>query len=174
MLGDDVHSVGSYTSRCMTPTVCVVGGGHWGKNLVRNFHQIGSLAGIFDVDASRAEALAVQYPGTRVYPTFDSVLAAPEVDGVVIATPAEKHAAMTIAALRAGKHVFVEKPLALTADDGRDMVAAAKEQGRLLMVGHPLIHHPAIRKIHELLQSGELGRLECIYSNRLSMGNIRQ
>jgi UDP-2-acetamido-3-amino-2,3-dideoxy-glucuronate N-acetyltransferase len=158
----------------MTPTVCVVGGGHWGKNLVRNFHQIGHLAGICDMDAKRAEALAAQHSGVRVYPTFEGVLADPALDAIALATPAEHHAAMTIAGLNAGKHVFVEKPLALTAEDGRAMVDAGRQNRKILMVGHLLIHHPAIRKVHELLHTGQLGKLEYIYSNRLSMGKIRQ
>ena len=154
--------------------VCVAGCGHWGKNLVRNFHQMGNLAAVFDVDGKRAEALAGQFPGTRVFPSFDAALSDPEIDGVVIATPAAQHAHMAIAASNAGKDVFSEKPLALTAEDGTAMVAAARKNGRILMVGHLLIHHPAVQAIHRLLESGELGRPEYIYSNRLAMGKIRQ
>jgi len=154
--------------------ICVAGCGHWGKNLVRNFHKLGRLAGLCDVDQKRAEALAAQYPGARVYPAFEQALADPEIGAVAIATPAEQHAPMAIAAFQAGKDAFVEKPLALTADDGRAMVEAARRNGRLLMVGHLLIHHPAIKAIQQLVRSGELGRLEYVYSNRLSMGKIRQ
>lgn len=154
--------------------ICVAGCGHWGKNLVRNFHQLGHLSAIFDVDAQRAEAVAAQYPGVRVFPAFEPMLADPGIDAVAIATPAEHHASMAIAALQAGKDVFVEKPLALTVEDGRAMVEAARRHQRLLVVGHLLIHHPAIKAIQQLLQAGELGRLEYVYSNRLSMGKIRQ
>lgn len=154
--------------------VCVAGCGHWGKNLVRNFHQLGRLAGLCDADAKRAGALAAQYSGTCVYPAFEDVLNDPEIDAVAIATPAEQHAPMAIAALNAGKEVFVEKPLALTAEDGRAMLEASKRQERLLVVGHLLIHHPAVKAIQQLLRAGELGRLEYIYSNRLSMGKVRQ
>ena len=154
--------------------VCVAGCGHWGKNLVRNFHQLGRLHSLFDVDPKRAEALAAQYPGARVFPAFEEVLADPEIRAVVIATPAGQHASMAIAALNAGKDVFVEKPLALSAEDGRAMLEASRRQGRLLMVGHLLIHHPAVKAIQQLLRAGELGRLEYIYSNRLSMGKVRQ
>jgi len=154
--------------------ICVAGCGYWGKNLVRNFHQLGRLAGLFDVDAKRTEAFAAQYSGVKAYPTFEQVLADPEIHAVAIATPAELHASMAIAALQAGKDVFVEKPLALTADDGRAMVEASRRHGRLLVVGHLLIHHPAIKAIQQLLRSGELGRLEYVYSNRLSMGKIRR
>jgi UDP-2-acetamido-3-amino-2,3-dideoxy-glucuronate N-acetyltransferase len=154
--------------------VCVAGCGYWGKNLVRNFHQLDRLAGIFDVDAKRAEGLAVQCPGAHVFADFEEVLAAPDIHAVAIATPAEHHASMAIAALQAGKDVFVEKPLALTAEDGRAMVETARRHGRLLVVGHLLIHHPAIKAIQVMLRAGELGRLEYVYSNRLSMGKIRQ
>lgn len=154
--------------------ICVAGCGHWGKNLVRNFHQLDRLAGIFDVNVKHAESLAAQLPGVHVYPTFEEALQDPQIHAVALATPAEHHASMAIAAMRAGKDVFVEKPLALTAEDGRAMVATAQQTGRLLVVGHLLIHHPAIKAIQQLLQSGELGRLEYVYSNRLSMGKIRQ
>jgi predicted dehydrogenase len=156
------------------PRICVAGCGHWGKNLVRNFHQLGTLAGLCDADPRRAAALADQCPSAQTYATFAAALADPAINAVAIATPAEQHASMTIAALKAGKDVFVEKPLALTAADGREMVAAAGRYNRLLMVGHLLLHHPAVQAIQQLLQSGELGRLEYIYSNRLSMGKIRQ
>jgi len=154
--------------------VAVLGCGDWGKNLVRNFHQLGRLTGLFDVDAQRAATFAAQYPGVKAYPAFEQVLADPDIDAVAIATPAEHHASMAIAAVEAGKDVFVEKPLALTADDGRAMVEAARRHGRLLVVGHLLIHHPAVKTIEQLVRSGELGRLEYVYSNRLSMGKIRQ
>jgi UDP-2-acetamido-3-amino-2,3-dideoxy-glucuronate N-acetyltransferase len=156
-----------------SPRVCVVGCGHWGKNLVRNFHQIGALYGFFDAISTRLEAFSSQYPEARAYRTYEEALADPTVDSVALATPAEQHAPMAIAALRAGKDVFVEKPLALTAEDGADIVNASRESGRIAMVGHLLLFHPAVLAIRDLLASGELGRLEYIYSNRLSMGKIR-
>ena len=126
------------------------------------------------MDTKRAEGMAAQHGGVRVFPAFEQALADPGIDAVALATPAEHHASMAIAALRAGKDVFVEKPLALTAVDGRAMVEEAHKQGRLLVVGHLLIHHPAVKTIQQMLQAGELGRLEYVYSNRLSMGKIRQ
>jgi UDP-2-acetamido-3-amino-2,3-dideoxy-glucuronate N-acetyltransferase len=154
--------------------VCVVGTGYWGKNLVRNFDQLGRLTGIFDSNVSAAEEVAKKHANARVYEGFEQVLADPAVKGVVIATPAAQHAQVAIKALRAGKDCFVEKPLALTADEGQEMVEVAHEAKRILMVGHLLRYHPAIRVIRQLVDSGELGRLEYIYSNRLSMGKIRQ
>lgn len=157
-----------------TPRVCVCGCGHWGKNLVRNFHALGALAAVFDVDQQRAAALVEGMGGVKVYAAYEDALADANVDAVVIATPAEQHAPMAIQAVNAGKDVFVEKPLALTAADGQRMVEAARAKGRLLMVGHLLLHHPAVKMLGQMALGGELGRLEYIYSNRLSMGKIRQ
>ena len=156
-----------------SPRICVVGCGHWGKNLVRNFHQIGCLSGFYDELPERRQSFAAEYPDAHAYGDFTEVLEDPRLDAVALATPAERHASMAIAALNAGKDAFVEKPLALTPEAGAEMVDASRLSGRLLMVGHLLLYHPAIHVVHRLLASGELGRLEYIYSNRLSMGKIR-
>lgn len=156
-----------------TPNICVAGCGHWGKNLARNFAALGHLYAVCDADTLRADSFGQQY-GVRGYATFAEALACRDIDAVAIATPAEHHASMTIAALRAGKDVFVEKPLALRWQDGVEMTEEARRLDRILMVGHLLLYHPAILKIKQLLDSGELGRLEYIYSNRLSMGKIRR
>ena len=156
------------------PNVCVVGCGYWGKNFIRNFHDLGHLYGIFDADPSRAEVFIGQYSDVKNYPSWDAVLQDAELDALAIVTPAETHAKLGIAALRAGKDVFVEKPLALTAQEGQLMVDTARQLNRVLFVGHLLFYHPAIVAMQELLQAGELGRLEYIYSNRLAMGKIRR
>jgi len=153
--------------------ICVVGCGHWGKNLLRNFHQIGCLYGFSDAMPERRAAFAGQYSDAMVYQDYEEILRDRHVEAVALATPAEQHAPMAIAALRAGKDVFVEKPMALTPEDGEEILEAARETRRMVMVGHLLLYHPAVVKIQELLASGELGRLEYIYSNRLSMGKIR-
>ncbi len=153
--------------------VCMAGCGHWGKNLGRNFHQLGVLHSVCETDEIRRTEFAAKF-GVRGYGSLESAVADPEVDAVAIATPAEQHASMALTALRAGKHVFVEKPLALRWQDGVAMTQAATAAGRTLMVGHLLLYHPAILKIKELLDAGVLGRLEYIYSNRLSMGKIRR
>lgn len=153
--------------------VCVVGCGHWGKNHVRNFHSLGSLHSVCEADPNVLSRFQNEYqvPG---FSTVAEVLKHPEIDAVVVAAPAEQHAAIALAALRAGKDVFVEKPLALRWQDGFEMTLAARKFERILMVGHLLIYHPAVVKIKELLDSGELGRMEYIYSNRLAMGKIRR
>jgi predicted dehydrogenase len=146
------------------------GCGHWGKNLVRNFHQLGRLGGLFDASPARLAEIGASYPEATQFASFEAALADPAIHAVAIATPAEMHARMAIQALDAGKDAFVEKPLALTAEDGTAMVAAARRNGRLLMVGHLLIYHPAIVAIRKLIADGELGRLEYLYSNRFEHG----
>lgn len=155
-------------------SICVAGCGHWGKNLVRNFHQLGRLGGFFDASSERLAHFGSTYPEAKPFASFEAALADPSINAVAIATPAEWHARMAIAALDAGKDAFVEKPLALTAEDGNAMVEAARRNNRILMVGHLLIYHPAIRAIQQMISDGSLGRLEYLYSNRLSMGKIRQ
>lgn len=151
-----------------------MGTGYWGRNLVRNFDQLGRLSGIYDSNRGASAEVGQRHPQARIYETFEEVLADPGIRAVAIATPAAQHAQMAIKALRAGKDCFVEKPLALNPDEGRQMVDAAHRNGRILMVGHLLRYHPAILAIHRMVESGELGRLEYIYSNRLSMGKIRK
>jgi UDP-2-acetamido-3-amino-2,3-dideoxy-glucuronate N-acetyltransferase len=162
------------TSRFMPANICVVGCGYWGKNLARNYSQLNALFGICESDEARLRDFAAQYPQAKAYSDLSQALADPEIQGVVLASPAEMHHRMALAALRARKHVFVEKPLALDWRDGMEMVAAAEANRRILMVGHLLRYHPAILKIQELLAAGTLGKIEYIYSNRLSMGKIRR
>ena len=162
------------TRKKKTANIAVAGCGHWGKNLIRNFHGLGHLRAICDSNPATLEASRAQCQDVETFQSFDDLLEDPEIDAVVLATPAERHYPMALAALSAGKDVFVEKPLALDAGDGREMVREAHERGAILMVGHLLRHHPAILKIQEMAAAGTLGRLDYIYSNRLSMGKIRQ
>jgi predicted dehydrogenase len=156
-----------------SPRVAVVGCGYWGKNLVRNFHQLGALAVVCEMapaGRAAAEAIAAQIP---VVDDIDTVLAG-DAAGVVIATPAETHFELARRALEAGKDVFVEKPLALTPDQGRHLVGLAEARGLILMVGHVLEYHPAIVKLRAMLAAGALGKVHYIYSNRLSLGKVRR
>lgn len=156
-----------------TPPVAVVGCGAWGKNLVRNFAHLGALAAVCDADAATAQAQAKAFPGARAFTRFEDVLAAKEVQAVVLATPAALHHPQAKAALLAGKDVFVEKPLALSYAQGRELVELAERQGAVLMVGHILEYHPAVVLLRDLVQRGELGQLLYIYSNRLNLGKVR-
>jgi UDP-2-acetamido-3-amino-2,3-dideoxy-glucuronate N-acetyltransferase len=155
-------------------SVAVAGAGHWGKNLVRNFQALNALYAVCENDPVRLEAATSPYPGIKSFTIYEDLLADSAVQGVIIATPAEHHARMALAALEAGKDVFVEKPLCLYRQDGDRLVEAACRNGRTLMVGHLLRYHPAVLKIQELLANGVLGSIEYIYSNRLSMGKVRQ
>jgi UDP-2-acetamido-3-amino-2,3-dideoxy-glucuronate N-acetyltransferase len=151
--------------------IAVVGCGYWGKNLVRNFAEIGALQAVVDADPAAARREADKY-NVRA-PTLEAALADPEIAGVAIAAPAELHADIALQAFAAGKHVFVEKPIALTIADAEKMKSAAEQAGRALMVGHLLQYHPAFETLLGLVRKGELGSLRYAYSNRLSLGKFR-
>lgn len=154
--------------------VAVVGAGYWGKNLVRNFAGLGALAAVCDSDVERLESFNQSFPGIKLYRAYSDVLSDHTIHAVAIATPAEAHADVVKEALLAGKDVFVEKPLCLSVKDGTELVALAKKTDRILMVGHLLWYHPAVLKLKELIRTGELGRIQYIYSNRLNLGKIRR
>ncbi len=156
-----------------SPKVAVFGCGYWGQNLVRNFHLLGALRLVCDpAEPGRARAREIA-PGIETQADFDEVFNRADIDAVVLATPAETHHRLAIAAMRAGKHVLVEKPLALTYQQGLEMQRVQQETSRVLMVGHLLEYHPAILKLRELVEGGALGRVLYIYSNRLNFGKIR-
>lgn len=154
--------------------IACVGAGYWGKNLIRNFHALGALKLICDSDDARLGSFGSEYPGVDRTDSFDEVLADPRVRAVAIATPAETHGELVRRALLAGKDVFVEKPLCLSIEEGKSLVALSAAQQRILMVGHLLWYHPAILKLKQLIDDGELGRIRYIYSNRLNLGMIRR
>lgn len=154
--------------------IACIGAGYWGTNLVRNFRDLGVLSWICDSSHERLTQLSAEYPSAGCTDSFDEILADPEVAGVAIATPAETHGQFVRRALLAGKDVFVEKPLCLTVSEGQDLVALASEKRRVLMVGHLLWYHPAVLKLKKLVEAGELGRIQYIYSNRLNLGKIRR
>jgi UDP-2-acetamido-3-amino-2,3-dideoxy-glucuronate N-acetyltransferase len=153
--------------------VAAVGVGYWGKNLVRNFHELGALAALCDASDAVEELCRTQYQGARFIRDYRDVLADPAIDAVALATPAVTHYEMARAALNAGKDVLVEKPLAVDVRHGEELVQLAAARGRILMVGHILRYHPAILKLHQLIQEGALGKISYLYSNRLNIGKIR-
>ncbi|MBN1995619.1 MAG: Gfo/Idh/MocA family oxidoreductase [Anaerolineae bacterium] len=156
-----------------TDKVAVIGCGYWGKNLVRNFNQLGALDMVCDTTpAGRATATELAPQATIVAEVQEAL--ATKTAGVVIATPAETHYHLVKQALMAGKDVFVEKPLALTYEHGIELVRLAEERRRILMVGHVLEYHPGVKKLMELVSQGALGKVRYIYSNRLSLGKIRR
>jgi predicted dehydrogenase len=155
------------------PSVAVFGCGYWGQNLVRNFYQIGALRLVCDPAEKGRTRAAELAPGVEICGSFDEVFGRKEIQAVVLATPAETHHALAIKALKAGLDVLVEKPLALTFQEGVEMRQAAEQSGRILMVGHLLEYHPAVLKLRELIAAGTLGKVNYIYSNRLNFGKVR-
>jgi UDP-2-acetamido-3-amino-2,3-dideoxy-glucuronate N-acetyltransferase len=157
----------------MSKQIAVVGTGYWGKNLVRNFHQLGALAALCDSSPLAEASMGEKYPKVPYYRDFAEVLAKPEIDAIVLATPAAAHFSMAKRALEAGKDVFVEKPLALKAAEGDQLAELAHRNKRVLMVGHILQYHPAVIKLKQMIGDGSLGKLRYVYSNRLNIGKIR-
>lgn len=154
--------------------VAVIGSGYWGKNLVRNYHGLGALKLISDKNEAVLEQFQEQYPGVETCLAYSDVLNRKDIQGVVIATPAETHYSLAREALLADKHVYVEKPLVLDESNGQELIDLAADRGRVLMVGHLLQYHPVFIRLRELAATGELGRINYIYSNRLNLGKIRR
>jgi predicted dehydrogenase len=152
----------------------VAGLGHWGRNLVRNFDDLTELRWLCDIDPDTREGFAHRYPEARVTGDFGELLSDPEVDAVVIATPVPTHYGLAKQALEAGKHVFVEKPPSMRAEETEELCALADEYRLALMPGHLLLYHPGVRKLKQLIDSGELGDVLCVYGNRQNLGVIRK
>jgi predicted dehydrogenase len=156
-------------------SVGVVGLGYWGPNLARNFDRLlgADLSWICDASDEARERWKVDFPEARATPKFDDLVEDPSLDAVVIATHVPSHADLAVRVLEAGKHCFVEKPLALTVADAERVLAAAEASGTTLMVGHLLEYHPGLEKLKEIADSGELGDIHYIYSNRVNLGKLR-
>jgi predicted dehydrogenase len=158
-----------------TVRVGVAGLGYWGPNLARNLAAIPGCQLDWLCDASQAarQKWAPMFPQARMTDDLQELLGAPELDAVVLATPVPTHGALASAVLGAGKHCFVEKPLAQTAAEAEAVIAAAEQAGKVLMVGHLLEYHPALVKLKELVDAGELGSLYYLYGNRVNLGKLR-
>jgi UDP-2-acetamido-3-amino-2,3-dideoxy-glucuronate N-acetyltransferase len=154
------------------PSVAVVGAGYWGKNLVRNFYELGVLQVVCDMNPEVLDGVRKKYAVATTL-RMEEVLANAAIDAVVIAAPAARHYQLVKESLRAGKDVFVEKPLALRTTEAEELVRLARERGRILMVGHILQYHPAIVELKRLISEGELGKIQYIYSSRLNLGKLR-
>lgn len=155
--------------------VAVVGVGGWGKNLARNFHQLpeANLRYVCDLDQAKLDQLARQLPGAQLTRDYDLVLRDPEVQAVVVATPAPRHHAICRLALEAGKDVFVEKPFTLEVAHAEELIRLAESSRRVLMVGHLLEYHPVVTRLRDMILREELGKLYYIYSQRVNLGTIR-
>jgi predicted dehydrogenase len=153
----------------------VVGLGYWGPNLARNLAAIPGceLSWLCDPRTEQRERVQRAFPGARTTGELGALLADDALDAVILATPVATHAPLARAVLDAGKHCFVEKPLATSTADAQAVVAAAARAERILMVGHLLEYHPAVGRLKELIDGGELGPLYYIYANRLNLGQLR-
>jgi len=158
----------------MAVKVGVIGAGYWGPNLIRNMFQIADLTVVCDSDPKRLDYIGSLYPAVSRTTDHRQVFAASDVQAVVVATPARTHYRLTKAALVAGKHVLVEKPLALTSSEAWELVKLADQVNRVLMVGHTFMYNPAVRKMKELIDAGEIGDVYYVYSNRVNLGRVRQ
>lgn len=155
----------------MNKKICVVGGGKWGQNHIKTLYQLGNLGGIVEADAERLNELLKLYP-VEGFTELEQALEQ-DFDGFTVAVPAPLHYEVTKKIIECGKSVLVEKPMTLSTETSRELVELAERKGIQLMVGHVLLFHPAIRKIKEIIDSGELGNLYYLYSNRLNLGTVR-
>jgi predicted dehydrogenase len=156
------------------PRVAVIGAGYWGINHVRNFYELGALGLVCDTHAPSLARINEKFPDVRIESDLNAALGDASIAGVVIATPAETHYELARRSIEAGKDVLVEKPLTLDVEQGERLIELAEARGRVLMVGHLLEYHPAVLRLRELIESGELGELRYIYSNRLNLGKVRR
>jgi UDP-2-acetamido-3-amino-2,3-dideoxy-glucuronate N-acetyltransferase len=155
------------------PRIGVIGAGYWGANLIRNCHQIGVLAAVCDSDLHALSAVRSKYAGTALFCDVTAMLEHAKLDAVIIAAPAPAHASLALQIIAAGKHVFVEKPLALNVEDAQRIVTAAESAGVTLFVGHVLLYHPAVRALMQCVNDGRIGRVRHLRSRRLSWGRLR-
>ena len=155
--------------------IAVVGCGYFGPNHMRCFQQLSStkVGWLVDTDAQRLSVIGLQFPDVRTTISLEDALADPSVDAVVIATPASTHASIALAAMRAGKHVLCEKPLARTVDECRDMIAAATRYNRVLMTGHVYLFHPVVQEMKQLIAAGSIGRPQYCSAERTNWGPVR-
>jgi UDP-2-acetamido-3-amino-2,3-dideoxy-glucuronate N-acetyltransferase len=168
--GSEALSAFSVKAHPVPRTACI-GCGYWGKKVARNLASLNALHAVADVSADALAEVSSQYavPGQN----FDAILGDPDCDAVAIASPASMHGEHVRRALLAGKHVFVEKPLALQLFEGHSLVKLARDRGRILMVGHLLRYHPIVVALVEQARSGRLGTIKHVYSRRFGLGKIR-
>jgi predicted dehydrogenase len=152
--------------------VAVIGAGYWGPNLVRNLNEAPGAdpVAVADLSPERLEAIHKRFPAVKVTTDHSELFADRDIDAVCIATPVNTHRKLVEQALAAGKHVFVEKPLAPNVSDAEAMVRAAERAGRTLMVGHTFVYNPAVVTVRSLIEKGELGRINYVDSQRVNLG----
>ena len=156
--------------------VAVVGAGYWGPNLIRNFTTCPAtdLVAVCDLDQARLDKVLSPYPSVEGTTGFDALIARDDIDAIAIATPVDTHAPLGVAALEAGKHVLIEKPLASSIEDAEKLVATAKANDRILMVDHIFVYSEPVRKMKEVIDGGEMGDIYFIDSIRINLGLIQR
>ena len=152
--------------------ICVIGAGRWGQNHIRTLSQLGNLGGIVESNFSTLKEFSYKYPDIELFDKLESSINL-GFDGYVLATPAETHFPLGKQLIENACHTLIEKPLALHYEDAEELIKLSKENNVNLMVGHVLLFHPAIQKIKDMIDSGKVGKLQYIYSNRLNLGTIR-
>jgi predicted dehydrogenase len=155
--------------------VGVIGCGSWGANLIRNFHELpqANLGACSDTDQKRLDYIKNLYPNVKVFSNYEGILAEDGLQGVAIATPAGTHYKLARQLLERGQDVLVEKPMALSSKEAQDLIQLAKSKQRILMVGHVFIYNPAVVRLREYIQQGELGDIYYLYSTRVNLGRVR-
>src|SRR5215470_1346331 len=158
------------------PNIAIVGVGYWGKNLLRTFGRLPAarVTDLCDLDSAGLAAARAEHPELRCTTDFAALCARDDVDAIVLATPPSRHHAMALAALRAGKHVWVEKPLALTTADGRELVETARRGERTLFVDETFLYDPLVREMKRIVEEGGLGDVYHLSFERLGMGRIKR
>jgi predicted dehydrogenase len=156
----------------LTPRVAVVGLGYWGPNLVRNLHELpdAELSVVCDMRQEALDAIARRYPAVATATSFDEVVADPAIDAIALATPVSTHYPLAAAALDAGKHVFIEKPLAASSEEAQELLELASQRDLVLMPGHTFLYSPPVNTIRELIASGEIGEIYFISTSRVNLG----
>ena len=155
--------------------LALIGGGYWGKNLIRDFNTCGVLDTICDINKVALEKYKNQYPDVNMTTDWhNDVLINKYINAVCIALPAELHYKFAKQALLENKDVYVEKPITLDINEAEELVELAREKNKILMVGHLLHYHPAISKIKNMIQEGKIGKVKNIVANRLSLGIFRK
>ncbi|MGL5894025.1 MAG: Gfo/Idh/MocA family oxidoreductase, partial [Bacteroidales bacterium] len=156
----------------MNKQLCVIGSGRWGQNHIKTLRKLGCLAAVVDANSNRVAEVIKNYPDIKVYTNIEDAISA-KYDGYTLATPAETHYQIAKLVIEAGLNILIEKPMTLTSIESESLINLSQKSGSRVMVGHVLLFHPAINKIKEIIESGRLGKLNYIYSNRLNLGTVR-
>ena len=156
----------------MNKTICVIGAGYWGKNHIRTLSKLNALGGVVDLDKGLLDSVKKEYPGLKTHIKVTEALLA-NYDGYIIATPANTHFSITKMIIEAKRPLLIEKPMTLTVEDAEILVSLAEKNNVNVLVGHVLLFHPAVIKIKEMIENGEIGELQYVYSNRLNLGRVR-